>query len=568
MEQKNRRKGIVIMGQLIGVVKPLLPLMSLAILLGVLGYLCAIFLTILTGYGMLYGLSEILRQNVDVIEGGFFTSRSFGTIASILIVLAILRGVLHYGEQYCNHFIAFKLLAIIRHKVFASLRRLCPAKLEGRDKGNLISIITSDIELLEVFYAHTISPIAIAILTSLIMILFIGAQYAPAGILALLGYIVVGAVIPVRNGKKGAEEGMQFRNSFGELNSFILDSLRGLDETIQYDKGEERMKQIDDRSRELGLMQKKLNRHEAVQGSLTNMAILLFSFGMLFFMLWKYERGIVSFDSMLITVIAMMGSFGPVTALSNLSNNLNQTLASGERVLSLLEEEPQIEEVAEKEQTIFAGAKAEHVDFAYEEEQILEDYSIELPKGKVVGIHGASGSGKSTLLKLLMRFWDADQGDIRISGKDIREINTKDLRDMESYVTQETYLFHDSIANNIAVGRPGASREEIIEAAKKASIHKFIMTLPNGYDTEVGELGDTLSGGEKQRIGIARAFLHDAPFMLLDEPTSNLDSLNEGIILKSLHESRGDKTVVLVSHRKSTMNVTDVIYEMENGRIC
>ena len=568
MEQKKRRKGIVIMGQLIGLVKPLLPLMSLAILLGVLGYLCAIFLTILTGYGMLYGLSEILRQNVDVIGGGFFPSRSFGTIASILIVLAILRGVLHYGEQYCNHFIAFKLLAIIRHKVFASLRRLCPAKLEGRDKGNLISIITSDIELLEVFYAHTISPIAIAILTSLIMVLFIGAKYAPAGILALLGYIVVGVVIPVWNGKKGAEEGMQFRNSFGELNSFILDSLRGLDETIQYDKGEERMKQIDDRSRELGLMQKKLNRHEAVQGSLTNMAILLFSFGMLFFMLWKYERGIVSFDSMLITVIAMMGSFGPVTALSNLSNNLNQTLASGERVLSLLEEEPQIEEVGEKEQTIFAGAKAEHVDFAYEEEQILKDYSIELPRGKVVGIHGASGSGKSTLLKLLMRFWDADQGDIRISGKDIREVNTKDLRDMESYVTQETYLFHDSIANNIAVGRLGASREEIIEAAKKASIHKFIMTLPNGYDTEVGELGDTLSGGEKQRIGIARAFLHDAPFMLLDEPTSNLDSLNEGIILKSLHESRGDKTVVLVSHRKSTMNVTDVIYEMENGRIC
>lgn len=569
MEQKKRRKGIVIMGQLIGLVKPLLLLMCLAILLGVLGYLCAIFLTILTGYGMLYGLSEILRQNVDVIEGGFFPSRSFGTIASILIVLAILRGVLHYGEQYCNHFIAFKLLAIIRHKVFASLRRLCPAKLEGRDKGNLISIITSDIELLEVFYAHTISPIAIAILTSLIMVLFIGAKYAPAGILALLGYIVVGVVIPVWNGKKGAEEGMQFRNSFGELNSFILDSLRGLDETIQYDKGEERMKQIDDRSRELGLMQKKLNRHEAVQGSLTNMAILLFSFGMLFFMLWKYERGIVSFDSMLITVIAMMGSFGPVTALSNLSNNLNQTLASGERVLSLLEEEPQIEEVGEKEQTIFAGAKAEHVDFAYEEEQILKDYSIELPRGKVVGIHGASGSGKSTLLKLLMRFWDADQGDIRISGKDIREVNTKDLRDMESYVTQETYLFHDSIANNIAVGRLGASREEIIEAAKKASIHKFIMTLPNGYDTEVGELGDTLSGGEKQRIGIARAFLHDAPFMLLDEPTSNLDSLNEGIILKSLHESRGDnKTVVLVSHRKSTMNVTDVIYEMENGRIC
>ncbi|MGN1377875.1 MAG: ABC transporter ATP-binding protein, partial [Dorea sp.] len=352
-----------------------------------------------------------------------------------------------------------------------------------------------------------------------------------------------------------------------DLNSFILDSLRGLDETIQYGRGKERMAKMDERSRNLGKMQKKLNRHEAAQGSLTNMVILLFSFGMLFFMLWKFESGVVSFESVLIAVIAMMGSFGPVTALSSLSNNLNQTLASGERVLSLLEEEPQLEEISGKEATAFAGAMAEHVDFAYEEEQILKDYSVELPQGKVVGIHGASGSGKSTLLKLLMRFWDVNSGNIRISGKDIRKINTKDLRDMESYVTQETYLFHDSIANNIAIGKPGATREEIIRAAKKASIHDFIMTLPDGYDTEVGELGDTLSGGEKQRIGIARAFLHDAPFLLLDEPTSNLDSLNEGMILKSLNEFREDKTVVLVSHRKSTMNVADVVYEMENGRI-
>lgn len=324
---------------------------------------------------------------------------------------------------------------------------------------------------------------------------------------------------------------------------------------------------MDERSKDLGKMQKKLNHHEAVQGSLTNMVILLFSFGMLFFMLWKFESGVVSFESVLITVIAMMGSFGPVTALSSLSNNLNQTLASGERALSLLEEKPKIRENSGKAATTFTGAAAEHVDFAYEEEQILKDYSMDLPKGKVVGIHGASGSGKSTLLKLLMRFWDVDGGNIRISGKDIREINTKDLHDMESYVTQETYLFHDSIANNIAIGKPGATREEITRASKKASIHDFIMTLPDGYDTEVGELGDTLSGGEKQRIGIARAFLHDAPLLLLDEPTSNLDSLNEGMILKSLNESREDKTVVLVSHRKSTMNVVDVVYEMENGRV-
>ena len=547
MEQKKRRKGIVIMGQLIGLVKPLLPLMCLAILLGVVGYLCAISLTILAGYAMLKGL--------------------LGKLAGMLILFAVLRGILHYGEQYCNHFIAFKLLAIIRHKVFAKLRKLCPAKLQGRDKGNLISIITSDIELLEVFYAHTISPIAIAVLTSLIMVLFIGSQYAPAGVIALTGYLMVGAVISLWNGRKGAAEGMAFRNSFGELNSFILDSLRGLDETIQYGQGEKRMQQMDARSRELGHMQKKLNRQEAFQGSITNLVILLFSFGMLFFMLWNFQKGNVNYEEMVIATIAMMGSFGPVVALSNLSNNLNQTLASGERVLSLLEEEPQIEEISGEEETRFTGAEAEHVDFSYEEEQILKDYSIELPEGKIVGIHGASGSGKSTLLKLLMRFWDVNNGRIRISEKDIRKINTKDLRDMESYVTQETYLFHDSIANNIAVGKPEASREEIMEAAKKASIQDFVMTLPDGYDTAVGELGDTLSGGEKQRIGIARAFLHDAPFLLLDEPTSNLDSLNEGIILKSLKESRKNQTVVLVSHRKSTMNLADIIYEMNNGRI-
>ena len=324
---------------------------------------------------------------------------------------------------------------------------------------------------------------------------------------------------------------------------------------------------MEERSERLGGVQKGLNHLEASQRSVTNLTILLFSFAMLFLMIGLMQAGQVSLTGMLVGTIAMMGSFGPVTALASLSNNLNQTLASGERVLSILEEEPQAEEVAGAETVSFTDAEADRVNFAYEEEQILKDYSIRIPKGKVVGIHGASGSGKSTLLKLLMRFWDVQSGQILISGRDVRGINTSDLRSMESYVTQETCLFHDSIANNIAVGKPGASREEIMEAAKKASIHDFIMTLPKGYDTEVGELGDTLSGGEKQRIGIARAFLHDAPFVLLDEPTSNLDSLNEGIILKSLKEGKGDKTVLLVSHRKSTMNLADVVYEMDNGRI-
>lgn len=549
----TRRSGIRIMGQLIGLVKPLLPVMLLAIVLGTVGYLCAIFLTILAGYGLMHILFE------TVVEPE--------TLFIVLVVAAVMRGILHYGEQYCNHFIAFKLLAIIRHKVFAALRKLCPAKLEGRDKGNLISVITSDIELLEVFYAHTISPIAIAVLTSLVMVLLIGRISLVAAILALAGYLVVGAMIPLFFGKRGADNGMEFRNGFGDLNSFILDSLRGLDETIQYRQGEKRRKEMAERSDRLGGVQKGLNRLEASQRSVTNLVILLFSFAMLFLMIALRQAGSVELTGMLVGTIAMMGSFGPVTALASLSNNLNQTLASGERVLSILEEEPEVEEVEGAESVSFIDAEADGVDFAYEEEQILKNYSIRIPKGKVVGIHGASGSGKSTLLKLLMRFWDVQGGQIMISGRDVRGLNTSDLREMESYVTQETVLFHDSIANNIAVGKSGASREEIMEAAKKASIHDFIMTLPKGYDTEVGELGDTLSGGEKQRIGIARAFLHDAPFILLDEPTSNLDSLNEGIILKSLKEGKGDKTVLLVSHRKSTMNLADVVYEMNNGRV-
>lgn len=556
---KKRRRAISIMGSLIGLVKPLLHIMLAAIILGTAGYLCAIFLTILAGKVIVHGL----------IAGG---AGSVKTIITVMLIIAVLRGILHYAEQYCNHFIAFKLLAIIRHKVFAALRKLCPAKLEGRDKGNLISIITTDIELLEVFYAHTISPIAIATLTSLVMVVFIGRYHWLAGILALIAYLIVGVVIPMWNGRRGSQMGMEFRTNFGELNSFVLDSLRGLDETIQYDQGEKRKEQMSERSRSLAGMQEKLSKMEGTQRSFTNLVILLASFGMLALTVWLYGKGEIGFEGILTCTIAMMGSFGPVVALSSLSNNLNQTLASGERVLSLLEETPMVEEIPEDMHIKivsenFSGAEAKNVTFAYENETILDDYSLKLEPGKITGIHGASGSGKSTLLKLLMRFWDVNQGSVSVDGEDVRKIQTRHLRDMESYVTQETHLFHDSIANNIAVGSPGASREAIIEAAKKASIHDFIMKLPKGYDTEVGELGDTLSGGEKQRIGIARAFLHDSPLILMDEPTSNLDSLNEGIILKSLREASKKKTVVLVSHRKSTMNIADTVFEMKDGRI-
>lgn len=581
----RRRSALKIMGSLIGLVKPLIHIMILAVLLGTAGYLCAIFLTILAGQILIQGLGHVAGTQ-GAMSQGLFAGMTPQNLFVLMIVLAVARGILHYAEQYCNHFIEFKLLAIIRHKVFAALRRLCPAKLEGRDKGNLISIITTDIELLEVFYAHTISPAAIAALTSFMMVFFMGSYHVGAGIFALCAYLIVGIFIPLWNGSRGGNTGMEFRAKFGELNSYVLDSLRGLDETIQYGQGKNRERQMEEKSAELIKKQKKLSRMEGGQRSVTNLVILLASFGMLFFMLYLYGKQTVDLDGVVICTIAMMGSFGPVIALSNLSNNLNQTLASGERVLSVLEEKPQVEEIYEGEkdlhelgkeqentfhkgsaQMLFAGAEASHVTFSYEEEEILRNYSVKIPAGKIVGIHGASGSGKSTLLKLLMRFWDADSGEVSVNGANVRRIPTRSLRDTESYVTQETHLFHDSIANNIAVGKPGASRQEIMEAAKKASVHDFIMSLPKGYDTEVGELGDTLSGGEKQRIGIARAFLHDAPFILMDEPTSNLDSLNEGIILKSLREEADKKTVVLVSHRKSTMNVADVMYEMENGRM-
>lgn len=602
-QESTRRSAVVIMGKLIGLVKPLFPIMMAAILLGTLGYLSAIFLTIFAGQGILSGLKELFDIVVAKNGNGVWIAHLTGVkvLFVCMIVMAVLRGVLHYIEQYCNHFIAFKLLAIIRHKVFASLRRLCPAKLEGRDKGNLISIITTDIELLEVFYAHTISPIAIAILTSTFMTIFIGRYQVWAGVLAAGAYLVVGCLIPIWNGRHGSKNGMEYRNAFGEMNSFVLDSLRGLDETIRYHQGSKRGNELTERSKELGKKQRKLSHLEGVQRSLTNLVILLFSFGMLFLCLSFYQKGTISLAGVIICTISMMGSFGPVVALSALSNNLNQTLASGERVLRILEEEPIVEEVPEgemperkvleaevsgeetperkvitgkvsretvgKENLRFTGASMEHVTFSYEDEVILSDYSIDLEPGKIIGIHGASGSGKSTILKLLMHFWDVQQGSVNINKENIKKLPTTTLRKLEGYMTQETHLFHDSIANNIAIGKVGASREEIMEAAKKASIHEFIMTLPDGYDTQVGELGETLSGGERQRIGIARAFLHDAQLLLLDEPTSNLDSLNEGIILKSMKESAEEKTVVLVSHRESTMQVADVIFKMNHGRL-
>ena len=545
-----KRSGLNVMTQLIGLVRPMLGFMLLAIAMGLLGNLCATFITVFGGYAIL----NVLHPE---------WSMSLGWLFAAVLLFALVRGFLRYAEQSCNHFIAFKLLALIRDKVFGALRRLCPAKLEGKDKGDLISVITSDIELLEVFYAHTISPICIAFLFCLMMVLFIGRIHTALGVLALSAYAVVGIVIPLVTSKRCGDDGIQFRSSAGKLSAFVLDSLRGLPETVQYGQGRKRLAEMDAQTDALSQTEAHMKRTAGKNTAAVNTTILLFDLAMLFL-----SAKLAGFEGCLIATLAMMSSFGPVVSLAALGATLQNTFAAGNRVLDILDESPVAPDVTGKANVEFHGAAAENVSFSYGGEQILEDLSLNIPEGKVIGITGRSGSGKSTLLKLFMRFWPVTEGKVTASGKSVDEINTENLRDMESFVTQQTHLFHDSIRKNLCIAKLDATEEEIIAACKKASVHDFIMGLPKGYDTEVGELGDTLSGGERQRLGLARAFLHNAPFLLLDEPTSNLDSLNEAVILKALQTECQDKTVILVSHRKSTMGIADTVYSVERGRLC
>ena len=550
----KKRSDLAVMGRLIGLVKPLLGFMIAAIAMGVAGFLTAQFITIFAGYAM-----------VRILNVG--PAPSLGFLFLCMGLFAVARGILRYAEQACNHFIAFKLLALIRDKVFAALRRLAPAKLEGRDKGDLISVITSDIELLEVFYAHTISPIAIAAIMSLIMSLFIGSYHWVLGVLAAIAFLTIGVVVPVVAAKTGGNRGLEYRTQSGALSAFVLDSLRGLGELIQYNAGAQRMDEMDAHTAALLKKEKRMKQALGTATASTGALILIFSMAMLATASVLYQSGAIGFDGLLISLIALMSSFGPVVALANLGSTLQQTFAAGNRVLDVLDEEPIVAENTTGETVEFEGATCRNVSFRYDEQPILKNINLDFAKNQIIGITGRSGSGKSTLLKLLMRFWDTTEGQVEISGTDVRNIRTSCLRQMQSYVTQETYLFHDSIEANVKIARPDATREQVVEACKKASVHDFIMSLPKGYDTPVGELGDTLSGGERQRLGIARAFLHDAPLILLDEPTSNLDSLNEAVILQSLHQQRENKTVVLVSHRASTMQIADVTHSVEHGRL-
>ena len=558
-KQKTRgTSGIAILFKMFGLVRPLSSYMFLAVLAGTLAFLSVQFIPVLGGCAILDGL-------------GLDTEIATKTIWILLPVLALARAVLRFAEQRLNHYIAFRLLAVVRDRVFGALRRLCPAKLEGRDKGDLVALITADVELLEVFYAHTISPICIAFTVETVMCLFIGSFHIALGIIALAAYLCVSIAVPLIISGISGNMGEKVRQHSAELSSCVLENIRGLDETIQYDNGKERMGVMRRESKNLLWHQNSMNRLTGINLAIANTFILFFDLVMVLAAGRLYFSGKVGFDGFLLPVLALMSSFGPVSALASLGTTLQNTIASGARVLAILEEEPVTEEIEGQPSVQFHGAECRMVGFGYGAAPVLRNFSLSIPENKIIGIVGESGCGKSTLLKLLMRFWAVQKGRIGITaitgpGSDrvvnIDTVNTSDLRDMESYMTQDTQMFKDTIANNIRIAKMDATQEEVEAACRKASLHDWVMTLPAGYETNVGELGDTLSGGEKQRVGLARAFLHDAPFMLLDEPTSNLDSLNEAVILKALREEAQGKTVLIVSHRKSTMRVADTEISM------
>ena len=550
-----RKNGFVVMGHLLKLVTPLAHIMAFTITMGTLGFLAAIFIMVLGAMGL-----------VNLLN--FDTHLSFSGILTALIVLAVARGALRYLEQMSGHYIAFKLLALLRDKVFSSLRRLAFVKLQDKQAGQLVSLVTNDIELLEVFYAHTIAPIMIAFFTSAILLLVFGHLSGWFVLVALAAYLTVGVILPIITTKLAREDGRRYRELVGEMNDFFLDSVRGMKEIQLFGYAKQRLNEIQQRSQKIDTAFERIKDQEAKVRVYTEVAVSAFNIIMLFTGLILFSLDKIDFSAFLIGVILLMSSYGPVIALSNLSSNLLQTLASGERVLSLLAEEPELKDVESAvDLKEVSRIDVENVNFAYGEEQILSDVSLSVKKGEILGIHGRSGSGKSTLLKLLMRFYDPKSGSIKINGETLPNINTRSLRDNMAYITQQTYIFNETIEENIRLARRDATLDEIMEAAKKASIHDFILSLPEGYQTKMTELGGNLSDGEKQRIGIARAFLHNAPIILLDEPTSNLDSLNEAMILKSLLNVKAEKLIILVSHRQSTMAICDQVIGIENGRM-
>ena len=550
-----KRGKVRIMLELVKLTRPLLGVLACAVVLGVAGFLAAIGITVLATSALL-----------DLEGQAHWIAAGVATVAAV--VCGVARGPLRYAEQLCNHYLAFRVLALVRDKVFAAMRRLAPAKLEGKEKGDLVSLVTADIELLEVFYAHTLSPAAIALTVSIIVLVFIGLQAPQLAGFAALGFICVGVVVPWCSSRYTATGGLELRQQVGKMNSFVLDSLRGLSETLQFGAQKQRARELDERMASLASTERKLKGRSANALAISGAVVLALDVAMIALAMMFVMQGTLEFGRAVMAVGTFMASFGPLLAVAALGSTLQQTLAAGSRVLDLLEEAPQTPEVADGvDVSTFEGMAMREVSFAYRDKKILSDIDVDIRPGRVVRIAGPSGMGKSTLLKLLMRFWDPQSGRVTISGLDLRDVNTASLRSQQGLMEQDTFLFAATIRGNLLVAKADASDEELMAALEKAALRELVERLPQGLDTQLAELGDSLSGGERQRLGLARVFLQDAPLLLLDEPTSNLDALSEASVLKALQENRADKTVVIVTHRASAGAIADDTYTLSNGTL-
>lgn len=555
-KQKLRRSGARIMASLIMLLGSLAYIMLLAVINGSLGFICAMGVTLFGAIGVAKCLGETIAF-------------SYGLIIALCVICGVMRGLLRYIEQYSNHYIAFRLLAVLRDKIFASLRTLCPAKLESKQKGSIIAMITSDIETLEVFYAHTISPICIAVIVSLAVTAFVGTVSSPwLALVALIAYLAIGIVVPFISSAKLKASGVRYRAEFASFNAYFLDSIKGIKDIVLNNAGDARKKQVNERS-EVLLKETKKMKHDTTKAAAgTELAVSLSIITALIVGIILVRTDMLTVGRMIIGVVAVFGSFGPVIAVAALPGNLTQTFASGDRVLNLLSEKPAVTPVENGKKFNYDNLNVKNLDFSYDKEtQVLKDVCMNAKKGEIIGIVGESGCGKSTFLKLLLRFWQKDNGNIDYNGTDIDKIDSDNLLDNVTMVSQTTYLFDETIEDNLRIAKPDATKEELENACKMASVHDFIMTLPDGYQSRVGALGDNLSAGEKQRLGLARAFLKGSQLILLDEPTSNVDSINEGIILSALAQQKSKKSIILVSHRESTMAIADRVYMVENGRM-
>lgn len=553
-EKPSRRSGAKIMASLIALLGSLSIIIVLAVINGSIGFVCAMGVTVSGAVG----IAKVLGEDIAL---------SYGWIVGMAIGFGVLRGILRYFEQYSNHYIAFKLLAVLRDKVFGALRVLCPAKLENKQKGSIIAMITSDIETLEVFYAHTISPICIAVLVSLGVVLFTGFVSSwYIALVALVGYIFTGIIVPAVSSGRLKESGVRYRAEFASFSAFFLDSVKGINDIVLNNAGKERENEVNERSDELLSETKKMKREITKASSAIELTVSVFILITLAVGIILVRSDVLSVGRMIIGVVAVFSSFGPVIAVGALPGNLTQTFASGDRVLNLLEEKPAVEEINGGRNFDYDNLKVKDLSFSYDgSAEVLRDIKMHAEKGEIVGIIGESGCGKSTFLKLLLRFWEKDGGDIDYNGTDVDEINTESLFSNVTMVSQSTYLFEETVEDNLRIAKADAIDDEIENACRMASVHDFIKTLPDGYKTMVTALGDNLSAGEKQRLGLARAFLRGSSLILLDEPTSNVDSINEGIILDALRKQKNKKSIILVSHRESTMAIADRVYKVENG---